>query len=325
MVNLNRIENKVNHFNLVEKNVEILKQMGTLKPIKKIPENHKELSDLVKKIISKVGPISSPESDAITVSEASELSKSPEPSNTPDATPLSAVSVSVSVSASATISNPPEPSKPSESSKSVEASAEAKSDSDDKTKDKPEEDTSNDLWRCVWKKCPKEVESGKKYSLSMLNLAVAKFTPGHRGERLYCTIIGSTPIPLGKQTQWYIKILRSYCNNGHEIFTGVAPADIDQNAENCDKCGWYFNCCDSTLHSGPPHNYKYKEYGPKKEKGEYVHTGTIMGVVMDASKGQLSFMLDGVNFGVAYDAIPLDKPVVPCVILYYKGDSVELI
>ena len=50
-----------------------------------------------------------------------------------------------------------------------------------------------------------------------------------------------------------------------------------------------------------------------------------MGVVMDTTKGELSFVVNGVNLGVAYKGIPLDKFLVPCVILYYKGDSVELI
>lgn len=181
------------------------------------------------------------------------------------------------------------------------------------------------FWRCSWKKCPKEVSSGKKYSINLLNPGMAKFTPGIFGQKLFCTIIGNSPIPHNKVSQWYIKIIKSYCNNGHEMFTGVAPCDIDQNEENCNSCGWYFNCCDSTLHSGPPHNYKRKEYGPRREMGEYVKTGDIVGVVMDTTKNELSFVLDGENFGVAYKEIPLDKPIAPCAILYYKGDSVELI
>ena len=46
---------------------------------------------------------------------------------------------------------------------------------------------------------------------------------------------------------------------------------------------------------------------------------------MDTAKGELSFVLNGVNHGVAYEGIPLDKPLVPCVILYCNDDSVELI
>ena len=45
---------------------------------------------------------------------------------------------------------------------------------------------------------------------------------------------------------------------------------------------------------------------------------------MDTTKGELSFVVNGVNFGVAFDGIPLDKPLVPCVLLKREGDSVKL-
>ena len=79
------------------------------------------------------------------------------------------------------------------------------------------------------------------------------------------------------------------------------------------------------LFSGPPHNYREKEYGPRKGSGQYVHTRDSVGVIMDTTKGELSFALNGVNLGVAYDGIPLDKPLVPCVALSNTRDSVELI
>ena len=68
----------------------------------------------------------------------------------------------------------------------------------------------------------------------------------------------------------------------------------------------------------------YKQYGPRKWSGQYVHTGDSVGVVMDTTKGELSFVVDGVSLGVAYEGIPLDKPLVPCVLLG-REDSVELI
>ena len=115
-------------------------------------------------------------------------------------------------------------------------------------------------------------------------------------------------------------------DNGYCIFIGVAPSNIDQNEEqNYEKCGWYFYCYFSKLWSGPPHNSRYKEYGPRKEEGEYVGTGSSVGVVMGTAKGELSFALVGVNLGVAYKGIPLDKPLVPCAILGWPGDSVELV
>ena len=45
---------------------------------------------------------------------------------------------------------------------------------------------------------------------------------------------------------------------------------------------------------------------------------------MDTTNGELSFVVDGVNLGVAFEGIPLDKPLVPCVIFGFQGDSVEL-
>ena len=139
-----------------------------------------------------------------------------------------------------------------------------------------------------------------------------------------CTIIGNTPLSPNKMTSWNIKILKSRNNDGNSIYIGVAP-DINQNEDkNYNKCGWYFYCYGSTLLSGPPHSYRGKEYGSRKGRGQYVHTGDSVGVVMDTTKGELSFVVNGANLGVAFDGIPLDKPLVPCVLLK-KLDYVELI
>ena len=174
----------------------------------------------------------------------------------------------------------------------------------------------------VWKECPDDVYEERKYSVDEENPRIATKI-GNSG--FWCTIIGNTTLPPNKVTSWSIKVLKSRGNDGNGILIGVASSDINQNeSDNINKCGWYFHCYESTLISGPPHNYRYpgKEYGPRKEDGEYIDS---VGVVMDTAKGELSFALDGVNFGVAYERIPLDKPLVPCVILRYEGDSVELV
>ena len=175
---------------------------------------------------------------------------------------------------------------------------------------------------CAWRECPDEVDEKRKYSVDEKNSRVATDI----GIDLIgnSVILGSVFLPNNKVTSWSIKILKSKKNNGHGIFVGATPFDMDQNRDNFNKCGWYFDCFGSTLCSGPPHNYRSKEYGPRKEKGQYAHTGDSVGVVMDTAKGNLAFILNGANLGVAYEGIPLDKPLVPCVILGYKGDSVEL-
>ena len=115
-------------------------------------------------------------------------------------------------------------------------------------------------------------------------------------------------------------------NNGYGIYIGVTPADIDQSEkDNCNKCGWYLHCWNSALLSRPPHNYNDKEYAPRKKEGKYVLTGDTVGVVMDMPKSELSFVVNGVNLGVAYDKIPKDKPLVPCMLLWNSGDSMKLI
>ena len=132
-------------------------------------------------------------------------------------------------------------------------------------------------------------------------------------------------LPLIKFISWCIKVLESK-RNSHWIYIGVSLSDASKNAGASYRYEQYFDCHDSTLWLGPPHNHRSKEYVPRKEGGEYIHTGDNVGVVVDTTKGELSFTMDGVNFGVAYEGIPLDKPFVPCVLLLgYKGDSVELI
>ena len=182
---------------------------------------------------------------------------------------------------------------------------------------------------CAWKECLNYdhvyyvgIFEERKYSVDPM-IATKMDRSDH-----WTVFTGSMPLPLNTVTSWSIRVLRSKRNDGSGIYVGVAPSDIDQNEDdNYEKYGWHFYCYSSMLCSGPPHNYNWpgKEYGPRKEYGKYVHTGDSVGVVMDTAKGELSFVLDGANLGVAYEGIPLDKPLVPCTILYHERDSVELV
>ena len=180
-----------------------------------------------------------------------------------------------------------------------------------------------------WKNCPNFVDAIYKAAKFFVDEDNPRVASRVNGEDCYrrCTITGNTSLPPNKVTSWNIKILESKRNTCQWIYVGVAPFDINQiDNDIFSKCGWYFYCYRSTLCSGPPHNYEDKKYGPRKGKdGEYVHTGDNIGVVMDTAKGKLSFIVNGVNLGVAFKGIPLDKPLVPCVVLGYSGDSVELV
>ena len=184
-------------------------------------------------------------------------------------------------------------------------------------------------WTCAWSRCPPSVAHKRMYRLADGNPRIAtKMNRSHDivDYQNYATIIGSNALPLGRVLSWRVKILKSKKNNGKLVFVGVAPHDIDQNAKlNYVKSGWYLYCGASTLWSGPPQNYDHVTYGPRKDYGGYVGTGDSVGVVMDTKKGELSFVLRSVNYGVGLRKIPLDKPLVPCVLAYHKYDSFEII
>lgn len=138
-------------------------------------------------------------------------------------------------------------------------------------------------------------------------------------------VTGSTAIPLNSVISWNIRILRTE-NSENRIYIGVAPADaLRDTNKDLTTLGWFVYCHDLTLHSGQPHWYKPPgmPYGPRFFRGESVWTEGIVGVAMDTTKGELLFIVDGVDYGVAYRGIPLDRPLVPWVITGSENDHVE--
>lgn len=177
---------------------------------------------------------------------------------------------------------------------------------------------------CEWKECPEYVSDRYMYAVKRSNRRIANKINATD----FCTITGTTSFPPGRATTWGVRMVNLRDSQRANVNVGVAPYDINQNRrEVYSKYGWYFCCYYSTLTSGPPHNYNFrdKEYGPRKKNKEYVHIGDTVSVVVDTTTGTLSFAINGTNFGVAYKEIPLDKPLVPCVHLRNEYDSVELI
>lgn len=173
-----------------------------------------------------------------------------------------------------------------------------------------------------WAECPDGADESRTYSVVGEDRLVATKTGAGYD---CCTVVGNTPLPFKMMTSWSIRVLKSRDSDGGDMYVGVAPIDIVRNEDNYERCGWYFDCFSSELRSGPPHNYRGEDYGPRKAYGEYVHDGDIVGVVMNTMSNELSFTLNEEDLGVAYGGIPLDKPLLPCVIITYKDDSVELI
>ena len=81
--------------------------------------------------------------------------------------------------------------------------------------------------------------------------------------------------------------------------------------------GWYFNCYDSTIYFDFPYEYKGKETKLKKVKDEIY-------IIMDMKQRNLKFKIDKDDQGEIYKDIPIDKSLVPAILLYDKDDSIEI-
>lgn len=178
---------------------------------------------------------------------------------------------------------------------------------------------------CGWKACPKLVGTHVEYAVSgPLGRVATKVGEDSN----YCTIIGNIALPLGKTTTWKIQVVNSRENKfGRCIYLGVAQYSIDQNdgSGNVYKGGWHLRCHDFSLYSAPPHKYLDKKYGPRRKGGEYLKNGEAIAISFDAVRGNLSFSIKDEKFGNAYEGIPLDKPLVPSSLLFYKNDSIKLL
>ena len=116
-----------------------------------------------------------------------------------------------------------------------------------------------------------------------------------------------------EEHKWKIKILKTNCN---AIMVGVAPNNFDINSSDY-TCGWYFNCYNSELYSGPPYNYSDLETNLSNVIDEII-------VVINMKEKSLKFLINGEDKGDSYTNIPMDKPLFPAVLLCYLNDSVEI-
>ena len=98
---------------------------------------------------------------------------------------------------------------------------------------------------------------------------------------------------------------------------GVAPIDFDINSS-IYNYGWYYFCYNSSLYSGPPHNYVNKETNLNIVQNE-------IKIIMNLKEITLKFIIDNEDKGESYSNIPIDITLTPAVLLYNKNDSIEIL
>ena len=163
-----------------------------------------------------------------------------------------------------------------------------------------------------FKKCPSNLDKDRNYILSGEHQNI--LTKKGKDEE-FTSVICENELKKDKEYIWKIRILKT---KSYEINIGIAPIDFDFNSSQPFKNGWYFYCFDSTLYSGPPHNYSSKKTNLKQPKNE-------VKVVMNMLKRTLKFIVDNEENGYVCTDIPLDKLISPSVTLYNIDDSVEII
>jgi len=159
-------------------------------------------------------------------------------------------------------------------------------------------------------------KSGPNYALSNNNLIATK-TKG--GSAYNCNILGDIILPKNKINKWKIKLKKYlFPNNDWNILIGVGPSNLNQNEVNLYSKTWTLLCGSLNMSINSGSQTKYKENRGKLKEGDIVE------VIMNTINGELSFSINEENYGVACK-ISLDISLSPFILIYYEGESIELL
>ena len=156
--------------------------------------------------------------------------------------------------------------------------------------------------------------SGPNYILSQDNRTVTKCSDNGWN----ANAIGSETIPLGTITIINFKIEKTVVSN---FMIGIAPKTIDQKLGGAySKCGWYYYSYNGGLYCEPPLSYGNFKFRDDSQLPE----GTIITLIVDTSIGKISYKINDSLIKTAYH-VSFPESIVPCVLLYDKGDSIRII
>ena len=106
--------------------------------------------------------------------------------------------------------------------------------------------------------------------------------------------------------------------NFWDICIGVGPYSKNNLYQYYTNC-WSFICgCSKLCIKNIVTNYYFKEYKPLKE-------GDIIEITMNMKIGELSFSVNGINYGIASKNIPIDIELYPIVLINDLQESVEIL
>ena len=106
--------------------------------------------------------------------------------------------------------------------------------------------------------------------------------------------------------------------NAWDILIGVVPSNINQNSVDLYNQAWTLICgypAVSIKNGNPTFVYQNR---PKLKENDIVE------IIVDNIKGELSFAVNGILYGLACN-IPLDIDLSPFVLIHGVGESIELL
>ena len=134
------------------------------------------------------------------------------------------------------------------------------------------------------------------------------------GNKWNCSTIGDKSLIKGKINKWKIQLTKM----SGEILFGIVPKGIDTSVNTIDnwKKGYVTCSCNFAMHN----------LGVWKEFKKYqASEGNIFEIIVDLNRGELSFSVNGNNFGIFCDNIIKDIEYLPFLDIINEGTEVTLI
>ena len=124
-------------------------------------------------------------------------------------------------------------------------------------------------------------------------------------------------IPRDKISKWKIKIKSNISTSLSDIHIGIGPKIIKSNLYN--ECWSVYSQCSNVYLHMKGKEFEYNNHNEKFKKNDIVE------VIVDRKLGNLSFAINGIDFGIGCSNIPKEDPLYPTVVLFQQGLCVEIV
>ena len=101
------------------------------------------------------------------------------------------------------------------------------------------------------------------------------------------------------------------------IYIGIGPNNFKGNLY--EECWSLFSCCSQVYLQMKGKIIKYNNHTEKLKIND------IIEVIVDRKLGNLSFAINGIDFGIACSNIPKEDVLYPTVVLFQQGHCVEIV